>query len=693
MRIIVTAFFLSCSMPLFGQEFWQQLNGPYGGVAAALSVKQDSELYVSTTGGAFRSNVQTAHWSILGNGLPNMSSFVFDGSTIYGAAPYHGLYRSTDNGNSWTVITNGLPASLYVKLLYFVNDSVLLAGTHLGVYRSTDKGDSWTYQGLSPDDIYSFAYVESTGNLFSGTTNGIGRSTDLGLTWTWIGGLPPTWYFALAVDSAGLLYAGSDGFGVLVSSDGGTSWVPKNTGLTSPYITALIVSPQNTVLATTHNGTFRSTNGGENWQRVTDGLLDDHGESLAATSEGFLYVGFMFAGVFRSTDDGTTWHQFNDHLTNAYVRSLLVDSAGTIFAGNRGNGIWRSTDDGDTWQDVNEGIDDGGVGCLEENSVSDLFAGCGGVSRSTDHGDTWEAVNNGLTNLSISAIAFNAQRHVFAGGIYMYRSTNNGNDWALITSGLPYGADNIVVSPNQDIFVGKYAHGMFRSTNNGDSWFAINNGLTNIGISSVVVNSLGFVFVSTQSGVFRSTNQGASWILLSSSPPNAGSLVVTRQDHLYVDVFGEGIYYSTNNGSSWSYLEGSLTDWTVIVLRESPAGFLYAGTDGGGVYKSLEPITSIHDPTVQVGHQILLNQNYPNPFNPSTRISYVVPKDGHVELKIFNVLGQAVRSLVDETMPKGSHSLVWDSTDDSGNSLSSGVYICRLRVGNQVQTRRMLFLK
>ncbi len=95
---------------------------------------------------------------------------------------------------------------------------------------------------------------------------------------------------------------------------------------------------------------------------------------------------------------------------------------------------------------------------------------------------------------------------------------------------------------------------------------------------------------------------------------------------------------------------------------------------------SLEPITVIKD--------FILSQNYPNPFNPTTVIEYTIPKDSHVTLKIYDVLGQEVRTLVDQDQQVGRYSVNFN-----GSSLASGVYFYRLVAGNHVITKKMLMLK
>lgn len=94
-----------------------------------------------------------------------------------------------------------------------------------------------------------------------------------------------------------------------------------------------------------------------------------------------------------------------------------------------------------------------------------------------------------------------------------------------------------------------------------------------------------------------------------------------------------------------------------------------------------------------------LGQNYPNPFNPSTTIEFTLPspRDGGMtlptNLRIYNVLGKVVRTLVDELMAPGVHHEVWDGRDDHGNKVASGIYFYRLRVGDLVQTKKMVLMK
>ena len=89
-----------------------------------------------------------------------------------------------------------------------------------------------------------------------------------------------------------------------------------------------------------------------------------------------------------------------------------------------------------------------------------------------------------------------------------------------------------------------------------------------------------------------------------------------------------------------------------------------------------------------------LYDNYPNPFNPQTILRYDIPKSGHVELKIFNIQGQLVRTIVNETKPAGSYQTSWDGKNENGILQASGVYFYRLKAGGRfVETKRMVLLR
>jgi len=96
---------------------------------------------------------------------------------------------------------------------------------------------------------------------------------------------------------------------------------------------------------------------------------------------------------------------------------------------------------------------------------------------------------------------------------------------------------------------------------------------------------------------------------------------------------------------------------------------------------------------VRQSESVALLGNYPNPFNPSTRIYYSLEEDAHVTIRIYNILGQLVRTLVDDAQHQGDHSTSWNGKSDVGLKVVSGVYIYAFTAGRFAATKRILFLK
>ncbi|MGQ9820182.1 MAG: T9SS type A sorting domain-containing protein, partial [Candidatus Kapaibacteriales bacterium] len=88
-----------------------------------------------------------------------------------------------------------------------------------------------------------------------------------------------------------------------------------------------------------------------------------------------------------------------------------------------------------------------------------------------------------------------------------------------------------------------------------------------------------------------------------------------------------------------------------------------------------------------------LEQNYPNPFNPSTNIEYRISSEAFVTLKVYDILGNEVATLVNEEKPAGKYKVNFSAADGNTSALTSSVYFYQLKVGSLIQTRKMLLLK
>lgn len=160
-----------------------------------------------------------------------------------------------------------------------------------------------------------------------------------------------------------------------------------------------------------------------------------------------------------------------------------------------------------------------------------------------------------------------------------------------------------------------------------------------------------------------------------------------------------------NGDSLWTKAFGGASDDVGRSVRQTfDGGFViggYTNSYGTGLYDmylikgdAQGVVTAVGGHEAQSlpeGFQLL--QNYPNPFNPITTIRFGLALRGHVELNIYNILGQKVRTMLNDEMERGEHVVQWDSKNDAARSVASGVYFYRLTIGEFVQTRKMLLLK
>jgi hypothetical protein len=142
-------------------------------------------------------------------------------------------------------------------------------------------------------------------------------------------------------------------------------------------------------------------------------------------------------------------------------------------------------------------------------------------------------------------------------------------------------------------------------------------------------------------------------------------------------------------GASENFVSnGSLAQSTPIGVGEANARVLYAG-----FWPYLRWVAWVTDMPLTEAFVNQLLQNFPNPFNPATKISFTVGQSSQVKLTIYNLRGERVRTLVDQTLPAGSHAAVWDGTDAADRTVASGVYYYRLQVGDFQSVKKMVLLK
>jgi hypothetical protein len=166
------------------------------------------------------------------------------------------------------------------------------------------------------------------------------------------------------------------------------------------------------------------------------------------------------------------------------------------------------------------------------------------------------------------------------------------------------------------------------------------------------------------------------------------SVPVLRGKYIYADFASGRIWALTMNGASPP---------TNVLLLDSPYGISAFGEDrhhelyivsysDGKLYKLTGPATIVRTPPGPAAFS--LSENFPNPFNPTTTIRFQLPESSVIRLSVIDLTGHEVAVIVNGTEPPGEHEVTFDASD-----LASGVYLCRLRAGSNVQTRKMLLLR
>jgi choice-of-anchor A domain-containing protein/uncharacterized repeat protein (TIGR01451 family) len=387
------------------------------------------------------------------------------------------------------------------------------------------------------------------------------------------------------------------------------------------------------------------------------------------------------SGSTGGGNNGNGWQEVNGFGAGEIVYSLIYNG-NTMYAGTWGGKIYRSTNNGQTWVRINNSMTVSFIWSLQASGGFIFAATEQGVYKY--NGTTWTLTS--LAGMDVHALTASGSA-IYAGtwGFGVYKSVDAGATWTPINNGLSYflTIQSLTVK-GTTLFCGTVGGGVFRSTDGGANWTQFNVG--NNVIWALGATS-GAVFASSYGdGLYRSTDNGASWSKLSLAVQFVYS-IATSSTKIYVASWTGGVFSSTDHGNTWTSLGmGGLGVSTLVINPNSED--IFVGTKEGQVFfsRSGSGATNVDDENVI--NKFELSQNYPNPFNPSTTIQFVVPDAGKYILKVYNMLGQEVATLVDNDLSSGIHKVNFDA-----NNLSSGIYVYKL-VGNKVNlSKKMILMK
>ncbi len=273
-----------------------------------------------------------------------------------------------------------------------------------------------------------------------------------------------------------------------------------------------------------------------------------------------------------------------------------------------------------------------------------------------------------------------------------FRSTDGGKNWNFANlSGRinqsALGTDVIYAAVASTH--GKPLGSLKYSTDNGYTWTEIYSGSI---INTLIANG-NDVYWGTTDGVFRSIDKGTGWTKVVSGITDTNITSLTYFNNKIVAGTASGkVYISGNKGNSWSSISsGALNNYAFTTLA-SNINYLFGCMENNSIWKytnSSSTLTEINNINSKIKN-FELCQNLPNPFNPVTKIRFEIPDNykGHVSLKIFDILGKEVETLVNEKQSPGEYEVNWDASQ-----YPSGVYFYKLSAGDFSETKKMLLVK
>jgi len=643
----------------------------------SINPQNPNTIWAGTTEGTYRSYNKGQSWvkvdstimvtDLVINPLDTNKVFIACGNLD---SPGNGIYRTLNAGNTWTKLTNGLPASYGGKAvfsMYKTSPNVIFVSIGFGannnsptqLCKTTNNGDSWivvsdinyaTYQGwyshfVGVNPIDSSKVLTAGIDIFKSTNGGY----DLFQKSVWT-----AWYFGRVP------IGGPEGSPVYSHADHHCiTYHPTNPDI---------------IYFGNDGGVFRTTNGGETFEGCNGGYQSTqfyNGFSSARTDSLFSIGGMQ--------DNSTAIYDGD----LAWIRVLGGDGCWTAINYRNKDTLYGTYQYLNILRSTNMGVDFGSVSPPGNSNTSFvapfivgkinpqiMYSGRSVVYKSLNAGESWEITNNGapldgvnpLLTLEASPVNDNmvyATTAPFSSRAKVFKTTNGGDNWIDITGNLPdrYMID-IAIHPTRDSIAyitlsGFGSSHLFRTTNAGTNWTDFNNNLPDLPTSAVVFDPI-------------------------------------DPHHMYVgnDL---GVYVSTDAGFTWQEFKTGMPDGSIVIdlVISHINRKLRAVTHGNGIFERPllgVPIGVVNNQTTVKEYK--LSQNYPNPFNPATTIKYDIAQKGLVTIKIYDITGREISTLVNEVKNVGSYSVLFDASN-----LASGVYFYKLSSEGFVDVKKMSLVK
>jgi photosystem II stability/assembly factor-like uncharacterized protein len=755
----------------FGSATWQSVNtvGMFYQVtnASYISGRTNSIAFhptnanimyiASAGGGVWKTTNGGNNWTVLTDALSNLAGgdITIDPSNpnvlYYGSGELNysldshygdGIFKSTDAGVTWVKVAPYSMCPSYSKLLVDpTNGNIIYAAGSSGIFKSTNAGTNWS-QVFSLGNINALVMDYTNSQILYMTTSaasGVGavrKTTNGGLNWTSLsGGLPTTGagrapiamsdidpltlYVGFAKSSGGSL------LGVYKTTDGGVSWTLQNSttnymGTQGWYDNALAIkNGSTTTIVTGGLDLYSSTNSGTTLTKKTAWATSFAEQFCHADIHSLAYNplnGRLYCcsdgGVYSSSNDGANWVDHNATISTLQYQSADYDpvNPNLMQGGCQDNNKQYSTNNGLAW--IQRTTGDGGYTIIDAENPSYVYGQYvnGSIQRSANAGVNFTDITptgstGGLFYNPYEMAPGNSQFIVFGrADVWVTsnaRTASSGSGWTqLATSSVVNGSISGIGIGNgtnpQRIYIGTTNGKIMYTSNGGTNWstgtgygyvsdFAVDKTDDNIAYASCGGTN-------ANQKVFKTTNGGVNWTHIGAGIPNAAVNTIILRNASPRAIFAGtdlGVYMSYNEGASWSLFNTGMPTVEVYDLKYRETNkILLAATHGRGCFKiDLTSFTGIQNNNV-TAESYGLSQNYPNPFNPTTKIKYSVPGSALVTLKIYDILGNEVETIVNGMQNRGVYEVQWDASKHS-----SGVYIYKINAGSFIDSKMMMLVK
>ncbi|OGU33252.1 MAG: hypothetical protein A2057_08620 [Ignavibacteria bacterium GWA2_35_9] len=670
-------------------------------VSLALPFDKENELFIEVSGYYLYSSDVGKSWQFIskGSSIPDIVINPKNSNSVFIKKDDKTLWRSYDRGLTWTLLKTF--EQWINRIAISVSDtSIIYAAGDFSLFKSTDSGDNW-FKVYAPPDTNFFGVDQIEVNPFNSNL--------------------------LFIKAGGNLYK---------SLDGGISF-SKTTIYDMSFFAVNPIDP-NIIYVTIGDPFFapigdirKTTDGGSTWFSI---INDIPAEYVTANSIKInpqkpdeIYVDLSGLGIFISTNGGSNWERSNLCFSDVGDIYLNPDSTGHILSAQAGWGVMKTTDGGENW---NHPLFEGWLGRLLGYKLvfnplihnKGFLKSQGDLYKTTDYGNVWYKTGFPQSIKYISYHTFLPEKLFTSGDEGTFYSVDDGMNWEKVSDAKSLG--NFVFHPDSANVIYTYIFDAIRkSTDGGKNWITKHSGLKDTKINFVTsfaldVNNPSTLYcgqgtsLESTGSLNMSTNGGKNWMQIGTSLSQLDPFVdITsilldemNDGRIYVGLESQGqpfssqfsnggLFLTENNGVTWRKVFNSSVN--LIKADNATPRNIYIGTKFG-IMKLLDTltVTSIPEELLPPPSDFTLFQNYPNPFNPSTTISYQIPSNNFVTLKVFDVLGNEVAVLVNEWKEAGNYNYEFRSATGGRNyELPSGVYFYQLKAGEFTATKKFILLK